>query len=450
MLIEELRSKKIIVLGFGEEGKDNYLALRKLFPEQVLAVADRKRLDDFAVGEQKILKTDRKIRLHLGPDYLKALRDYEVIIKTPGIPSSALKPFLAKGSRVITQTEIFFANFQGKIIGVTGTKGKGTTSALIFNILQIAGFDTKLVGNIGQPVFQLLLRAKPNQIFVYELSSHQLQNLRFSPWVAVFLNIFPDHLEYYKNFQNYQKAKESITAHQSSNDFLIYNSDDKVVREIAQKSRVQKIAFNKKTTNQVLRIIQRKDIPLRGDFNLMNIAAAYLVAKILGVGESLIKKGIRSFRPLPHRLEFAGRYRGIEFYDDSMATVPQTTEVDIKALGPRLTTIMLGGSSKGEIDFSSLAMKVVQSHIKTVILFPDTGQAIWRAIERASKIRKKRPPQSFPALSMQEAIEIAYQQTNKGELCLLAPASASFSLFRDYKERGDLFKKYAQRLGQKK
>jgi UDP-N-acetylmuramoylalanine--D-glutamate ligase len=153
---------------------------------------------------------------------------------------------------------------------------------------------------------------------------------------------------------------------------------------------------------------------------------------------------------LPHRLEFAGRYRGIEFYDDSMATVPQTTEVDIKALGSKLATIILGGSSKGEIDFSSLAKKVAKSYIKTVILFPDTGQAIWRAIEEASKKIKKSPPQSFPALSMKEAIEIVYQQTDRGEICLLAPASASFSLFRDYKERGDLFKKYAQRLGQKK
>jgi UDP-N-acetylmuramoylalanine--D-glutamate ligase len=386
----------------------------------------------------------------LGPKYLQALGDYEVIIKTPGIPNSTLKSFLRRGSRVTTQTEIFFANFPGRIIGVTGTKGKGTTASLIFDILKAAGFDAKLVGNIGQPVFRLLLGAKPNQVFVYELSSHQLQNLTYSPYIAVFLNLFPDHLEYYKSFQGYQKAKENITIHQGSKDFLIYNSDDKIVRQIAQKSLAQKIAFNKETTNQVLKIVQLRDILLRGDFNLMNIAAAYLVTKTLGVGELFIKKGIRSFKPLPHRLEFAGRYRGIEFYDDSMATVPQTTEVDIKALGSKLATIILGGSSKGEIDFSSLAKKVAKSYIKTVILFPDTGQAIWRAIEEASKKIKKSPPQSFPALSMKEAIEIVYQQTDRGEICLLAPASASFSLFRDYKERGDLFKKYAQRLGQKK
>ncbi|MCX6790816.1 MAG: Mur ligase family protein [Candidatus Gribaldobacteria bacterium] len=150
MLLRDLENKKIVILGLGEEGIDNYLALRKLFPDKVLGMADQNKFSIFNFQFSKLLKNDKNLKLHLGEGYLNAIGEYDVIIKTPGIPANTLKPFLKEGSLVTTQTEIFFANFSGKIIGVTGTKGKGTTSALIYSILKTAGFKVKLVGNIGQ------------------------------------------------------------------------------------------------------------------------------------------------------------------------------------------------------------------------------------------------------------------------------------------------------------
>jgi len=177
MKLEELKDKKILILGFGREGRDNFLALRKLFPKKILAIADRMELEELPKKIQKPLKFEKKLKLYFGKDYLKALEKYDLIIKTPGIPLKTIKPFLKRGQRMTSQTEIFFDNCPGIIVGVTGTKGKGTTASLIYKILKKGGKKVKLIGNIGKPVFQTLLRAKRGDIFVYELSSHQLQNL---------------------------------------------------------------------------------------------------------------------------------------------------------------------------------------------------------------------------------------------------------------------------------
>lgn len=444
--------KKIVILGFGQEGQDNYLALRKLFPKKPLAIADKKELADFGKKAQQLLIKDKFLKLHLGSDYLKALKRYNVVVKTPGIPNSALKGYLERNCLLTTQTEIFFDYFKGKIIGVTGTKGKGTTASLIFSILKTAGFQVKLVGNIGQPVFQLLLKAKPNQVFVYELSSHQLQGLKKSPYIAVFLNLFTDHLDYYRDLAEYQKAKESIVLYQGPQDFIIFNQDDPVVAKMAAKSRARKIPFFKQQLGQVTDIVAKKDIPLKGDFNLLNVLAAIRVAQVLGVPLKVIQQGIRAFKPLPHRLQYVGTYQGRQFYNDSMATVPKTAQLAIEAMGAQLATVILGGSRKGDIDFSGLAQTILESPARTLILFPQTGEEIWEAViawYQKGFQAKRSLPQAFYTYSMREAVAIAYQQTNKGEICLLAPASASFSLFRDYKHRGKLFVQYVKSFGKK-
>ncbi len=433
MRLSELKDKKILILGFGREGKDSYLALKKMFPGKKIGIADEKKN---------------------GKDYLKAVRNYDVIIKTPGIPGRIVKPFLKKGIKMTSQTEIFFDNFKGTIIGVTGTKGKGTTCSLIYQILKKAGLKAHLVGNIGKPVFQYLLKGKGEDIFVYELSSHQLQNLKKSPHIAVFLNLFPDHLDYYKNFNAYQKAKENIALYQTQNDFFIYNRDDKIVKEIAKTTKAQKLSFN----CCLIRRIKQQDIPLRGEFNLQNIKAAIVVGKILGVSERDIARAIKNFKPLPHRLEFVGRHKGIDFYNDSMSTIPEVTMAALDALGSKVKTLILGGSEKGS-DYAELAQKIAQSKIRTLIIFPGTGEKVWQEI---LALKKTNLPQPFFVDSMSEAVMIAYQQTSRparnasrsdaggGEVCLLSPGAASFNLFRDYKERGNLFKRHIRQYAKKR
>jgi UDP-N-acetylmuramoylalanine--D-glutamate ligase len=439
MRLYELKNKKILILGLGKEGSDTLAFLRKCFPKKILGAADILELKQLKPRVRKFLKKDRKIKRLLGKNYLKALKRYDVIIKSPGIPPKVIKPFLSKRQKVTSQTEIFFKNCPGKIVGITATKGKSTTTSLIYKILKGGGIKAHLVGNIGKPVLNLLLSAKASDVYVYELSSHQLLNLKKSPHVAVFLNIFPEHLDYYRSFKEYAQAKANITFHQKKDDFLVFNSKNEIVRKIVQSSRTQKRDLN---SVRIEKVIRSKDIPLRGKFNLQNVKAAISVGRIFNVPDKKIAKAIKKFKPLHHRLELVGTFKGITFYNDALATIPESTIEAIEAFDDNVQTIFLGGFDRG-LDFKKLAKKVLESKIKTVILFPTTGERIWKEIE---KLGKKKLPKHFFVNNMSRAVRIAYQETKRG-ICLLSTASPSFSIFRDYKQKGNLFKKYVRKYG---
>ena len=452
-MLENLKNQKILILGFGREGRDTFLFLRKLFPNKVLGIADR----DKNIKNQK--SKIKKAKWHLGENYLKALKNYDVVIKSPGIPFKILPKSALK--KIITQTEIFLENCPGKIIGITGTKGKSTTTSLIYKILKDGGIKAHLVGNIGKPVLNLFPsptkwdegrdEAKLQRpfsatqkdsnppatlppkgrapVYVYELSSHQLYNLKKSPRIAVFLNIYPEHLDYYRNFKEYVRAKANITRYQTKDDYLIFNSGDKLVKEIAKKSKAKKI-------------------PIKGEYYDLNRASARAVGKIFKIPSKIIEKAIREFKPLPHRLELVGTFKGITFYNDALSTIPETAILAMEALGKRVQTIFLGGFDR-KIDFKKLAKSVLENkNIKNVILFPTTGEKIWKALRLASPAQGKKLPKHFFVDNMPEAVKLAYQNTQKGKICLLSCASTSFSIFRDYKEKGNLFKKYVKKYSQ--
>lgn len=452
MKLSKLENKKILILGFGKEGIDNYLALRKMFPAKVFGIADKKELGNFELRIKNLLTKDKNLKLHLGENYLYKIGEYGLIIKTPGIPRKELNPFLNGDGKSLTpspqitsQTEIFFDNFPGIIIGVTGTKGKGTTSTLIYEILKQAGLKVYLGGNIGKPVLQRLMTLQQaqgeNSVFVYELSSHQLQNLKKSPQIAVFLNILQDHLDYYKSQTEYENSKANITLRQTKKDCLIFNSQDKKVKQIAQKSKAIKIPFSLAKKNSLFKIISQKDINLKGDFNLLNIIAAVETAKLFKIENSAIEQAIKNFKGLPHRLEFAGKFKGIEFFDNSMATIPQTTILDLKTFKNKPISLIVGGSDKGS-DYKDLAKEILKSSVlNLIILGKGTGQKILRDID--IQIRNKKAKLNFfQAQTMKEAIKICYKKTPKNGVCLLSPASASFNMFKDYKDRGEQFRKY--------
>lgn len=406
MKIEELKNKKVLILGIGREGLDTLKYLKEVFPKKIFAIADQKEELD-----SKTKKAIEGMDVFLGKDYLKNVKDFDVIIKSPGIP------FFKYKDKLTSQTELFFDNCPGKIIGVTGTKGKSTVASLIHSILK----GSYLVGNIETPSLSFLSKAKKDDIFVYELSSHQLMNLKKSPHIAVFLNIYPEHLDYYKNFEEYFSAKKNIYKYQNKSDYLIFNPEIKPITKAKKiKIDVNDFAEFLKNNQQFLEIT-----------HIDNLIAVLNVAKLFNVPEKDIIKSLNKYKRLPHRLEFVGEFKGIRFYDDSIATIPEAVVYALDSLGDDVETIILGGLDRG-IKYDKLVKRIKKSNIKTIIAFPDSGEKIVRNIR--SRIYK--------VDNMKDAVDLAYKHTSKGKICLMSPASPSFNLFKDYKERGDLFKKY--------
>jgi UDP-N-acetylmuramoylalanine--D-glutamate ligase len=456
--MKEILGSSVLLVGYGLEGKSTHQYLIKHHPEKKIGIAD----------QQETIKpiTDSKqVDLHLGKDYLQNIFHYDVIIKSAGVPLRLpeLQKYLESGKRLTSATNIFFSECPGMVIGVTGTKGKSTTSSLISDILKEKYQDVRLVGNIGQPALDYLPGSDKNTIFVVELSSYQLEDIRYSPHIAVLLTVFPEHLNYHGDLSKYIKAKGRIVRYQTTQDIVIFNPSHKIVSSLASKTAAKKYRFSlypQEEANCYLKekdifiqrkkgkaefVLHRNEIPLLSEGNLENTLAAISVGTLLDVPLEKIREAVSEFKPLEHRLEFIGEYHGIRFFNDSLATIPEATINAIKALGKNVETLIAGGYDRG-IDFSKLGKFLEKSQVKNLILFPPSGKRIWEELVKASP-ENKPAIRKYYASSMKEAVQIAFQNTSNRKICLLSPASPSFGLFRDYQERGELFKKSVQRIG---
>ncbi|HEY4496809.1 MAG TPA: UDP-N-acetylmuramoyl-L-alanine--D-glutamate ligase [Candidatus Paceibacterota bacterium] len=412
MLIDELKKyKKILILGYGIEGKATHEFLKKNMPEAEIGIADAKD----------------------GENYLNKQKDYDLVIKSPGIS----KKFLTQ--KYTTATNIFFANAKAPIIGITGTKGKSTTTSLIYEMFKEGGYDARLLGNIGKPMIDALSQPVSRKtIYVLELSSYQLDDLQHSPHKSLFINIFPEHLDYHGSFEEYKKAKANIGRFMTEKDDFVYNAKYKELVEIAKSIKakpvkvVDELPFEPKTA-------------LLGKHNIENIKAAYTVAKLMDVSDEDIIRAVKNFKPLPHRLEFVGNFHGIDFYDDAISTTPESTIQALEAI-PNIDTIFLGGTDRG-YDFSSLAGKLISSEVRNIVLFPDSGTKIKEIIEvNCQMLNVKCSFNFFETRDMKEAVKFAYKNTDVGKVCLLSCASPSYSVWKNFEEKGDLFKKYVMEL----
>ncbi|MBI2196765.1 UDP-N-acetylmuramoyl-L-alanine--D-glutamate ligase [Candidatus Daviesbacteria bacterium] len=418
-LLQSFEDQKTLILGFGREGRATLDYFKKHYPNRKIGIADQ---------------SD-------GENYLEKLKDYDVIIKSPGIPYlPEIKEAKKQGKVITSATQFFFNNFKGKIIGITGTKGKSTTASLIYEVLKKGGMDAHLVGNIGKPALDLLDNLNENSVVVYELSSFQLEDLDKSPHIGVMTNIYPEHLDRHGDFPLYVRAKNNITKFQTSQDYLIYNQDIAEFKYIAEQSHAKKIAFSKKDKQMVSDVVHKDTIPLLGEFNLLNIVPAIIIGRLFKIPDEKIEEAIINFKPLPHRLEFVAEISGIRFYNDSLSTIPQSTVEALAALGRNVETLIAGGYDRG-IDYSILGKAIAKSKIKNLILFPDTGTKIWKAVSLKIKNLKLKI-RKFDTDSMQDAVEIAFKHTTPGKIVLLSPASTSFNLFKDYEDRGNQFKDF--------
>jgi UDP-N-acetylmuramoylalanine--D-glutamate ligase len=407
-----LGMEKALIAGFGKEGKITKQYLRKQYPKLRLGIADAKE----------------------GSDYLKKQAGVDIAVKTPGIKKELITiPYT-------TATNIFFSKIKNKnlIIGITGSKGKSTTSTLIYQILKTAGKNVRLLGNIGSPMLQDLLKPiNKDTIFVLELSSAQLDDITFSPDIAVVTNLFPEHMDYHGNLENYYQAKKNIIRYQGKNDYFVYDPQNKKVSAWRKNYQGNAIPFAKN--------IPLKDgqIPLLGKHNKNNIKAAVAVAHILGIPQQTIKKTIKNFKGLAHRLEFVGQYQGISFYDDAISTTPESTIMAIKSL-PHIGTLFLGGTNRG-YNFTLLEKIIKKYAIKNIVLFPDSGSAILTQTQDLNIL--KIPTTISGNAAMKKAVLFAYKYTPKGTICLLSCASPSYSLWKNFEEKGDQFKKIVTTIG---
>lgn len=435
--------QRILILGYGYEGRSFARYLSRLYPALKFTIAD----------EKEINNAPRQATTVSGPNYLETVYDADLIIKSPGVNDQKPELVAAKtlGQKITTVTNIFLAQAADRTIGVTGTKGKSTTASLIRAMLKAGGIKAELVGNIGADPLKFIDDKKA--VFVYELSSYQLSSAETSPHVAVFINIFPDHLPYHGSFAAYFYAKAKIANRQKVGDYFIYNSDHKIIKGLAAATPATKINYLQQgaVKNNWLyyhgeKIVPLSEIRLLGKHNQENILAAMAAAKIYGVKNAAIRQALKQFTNLKHRLEFVGRYREIDFYDDAISTTPESTLAAIAVFEQRLGTIILGGSDRG-YDFSALAKKLVSLKLDGLVFFPASGPRIAAALKQAAKANKTKLPPSMLATTMNEAVKFCREQTGPGRVCLLSTASPSYSLFKNFEDKGDQFQTAVKKIG---
>jgi len=447
-IIKILENKSIIILGFGREGQSSYRFLRNKFPQKHLTIADGNSNFDILP-----FKNDTNISFVLGKNYLETIGNFDIIIKTPGISFKNIK--VPENCIVTSQTDIFMNLFGKQTIGITGTKGKSTTTTLIYHILKQSNKNTLLAGNIGIPLLDIASDVNAETTIVCELSSHQLEYLTAAPHIAILLNIHQEHLDHYVDYKAYQLAKYNIALQQTDNDYFINNFDDVEVLNLInqQKPKSKLIQFSEKniannccylTNNEFQFYKDNKpeivcklsdNLPLKGFHNSMNMMAAILAAKLKNIANCDIEKGLQTYKPLPHRLEFVCTKNGINFYNDSISTIPEATIEALKTL-KTVETLILGGFDRG-IDYTVLIDFLIKNPVTTIIFNGNAGKRILDIFTQKGIPSKTN---CFFENDYTQIVKISFKHTETGKTCLLSPAAASYDQFINFEERGDRFK----------
>lgn len=446
-----LSHKKILVLGAGREGAATWKYLHTTYPTCEVTIADQQTIENTFFG----LKLDNNIQKKTSPDkflfnndYPESLDKWDITVISPGYkPDTTL---LDSAHKITTATNLFFQDCQGTIIGVTGSKGKSTTASLLAHILKKVKPNTYLVGNIGQPaLLELSQHNSPNDIFVFELSSYQTSRLVSGPDIAIVLNLFPEHIDYHRSVSKYYLDKLQITMKQNTTQSVFYNIENEQLTKYIKSSTAQLHAFpdNKKIhladdylKNGSEQIINIDTLPLRGEHNLMNVIAAVSCAVEFDVTNETIAAALHSFQPLPHRLETVGTWHEITFVDDAISTTPESTIAALNTID-NVSTLILGGQDRA-FDYSELTKKIKTLKVDNIVLFPDADDRIMHAFGKANF-----QPSILQTSSMEEAVKFAYKKTSAGATCLLSCAAPSYSIFQNFEDKGNQFKRWANKLG---
>ena len=433
--------KKIVILGFGKEGKSTYEYIRKYVKDLPLTVMDQ--------NYQNITLEDENVQL-IDVNY-DILSIYDLIFKTPGISLKDVDvtPFKDK---ITSQLELLLEQNKGFIIGITGSKGKSTTSSLIYKIINDQGYKTFLLGNIGNPILDNIDDIDEDTYVVVEMSSHQLEFVKSSPNIAIILNLFPEHLDHYQSLDAYYKAKLNIAKFQSKDDYFLYSSDNKDLDRykdyIQTDAKKIDINFTKKDNSYTYlnednvivndRIVYDKneEVNIKGNHNLKDIMFALTVANILNLDNERVIKSIKEYKPLEHRMELVGTYNDITYYNDSIATIPEATINAIMAL-EKVDTLIVGGMDR-HINYDEFIEFLKKDNLRNIICMPDTGNYIYEKVKDYKN--------AILVKTIEEAVDTAKKITKKGSICLLSPAASSYGFYKNFEERGNRFKEHVKKI----
>lgn len=448
-----IKGDRILILGFGKEGHSTLRFLQKYFSDKRISVADQNLHIEYAL---KSLSLDS---YQVGDRYLENINQFDLVIKSPGISLKGLKEVLDL-EKVSSQTELFLRLYRKQTIGITGTKGKSTTSSLIHHIIKGSGRNVFLVGNIGVPPLDLVDEIDSETQIVFEMSSHQLDGIHISPGIAIVLNLFEEHLDHYGSMELYRRAKYKIFESQGKDDWLICNGDDRLLSEaILESGAVSnnmifsskkldsngayingdgEVFFKFESEQQKYNFSNRNSIP--GKHNLYNIMASLCACKIIGIDDKNIKAGVNSFDGLEHRMEYVGKFKGIHFYNDSIATIPEATIEALNTLG-KIDTLILGGKDRG-INYKELIDFLDKRKVNKLILTGEVGVKLEPAfLTKGWKKNDLIMISSFNGLG-----NIIKSNTPQNGICLLSPAASSYDMFENFEHRGQAYKKIAETL----
>ena len=447
-IIEKLKNKNICILGFGIEGISTYEFIRRHLKDKFITIIDKKDISNL-----DILKEDKNIKIIFGDNYLDNLDEYDLIIKTPGVSFNSININSFK-DKITSQLELTLEIFKNNIIGITGTKGKSTTSSLIYKILKDSNIDTYLLGNISIPIFDYIEKFTNETILVIEMSALQLEFVKISPHIAILLNLYEDHLDHSGTLEHYHENKMNIIKYQDENDLGIYYLDNEnTLKQINKNNYLSKLFSvtlnNIKQENTIH--LDKKDIVLNnevicnknikrnilGDHNLINIMFCLVVSKYLNLNSKKVINSIENFEPLEHRMELVGTYSGITYYNDSIATIPNATINAINTLKD-VDTLIFGGMDRG-IDYGEFITYLKNSNVNNLICMPTTGYKIGRQLENTNK-------NIYYIELLEEAVKKAKEVTQKGKICLMSPAASSYEYFKNFEEKGKIYKELIKKL----
>lgn len=422
ILKDLIGNRKVLLLGFGREGKSTLKEILSVGGAQSITIADAKPVTaDLPEGVTTVT----------GEGYLDCLDDYDVVFKSPGVVLK--KPASEYKAIVTSEVDVFLKAYGKQSIGITGTKGKSTTSSLIAHVLKEGGKKVLFAGNIGIPVFEIADQVEEDSLIVLELSCHQLEFLQAAPHVAVLLNIYEDHLDHYGTREKYAAAKMNIYRKQKAGDILYTISED-----LPKAGDYAGQSFSVSLADAPFESF--KEVPgatLKGDHNILNSAFAYRVTKEYGISKEGFLKALGSFEGLPHRLQFIGQKDGVDYYDDSISTTVKSAISAVNSV-ENASVLLLGGMERN-LEYGELIDFLVTSKLKAVIFMYASGARMHDLY--AGKKKTSSSPKSFCCQDLKEAVAMAKKTAGKGDAVLLSPAAASYDSFKNFEERGDSFKR---------